>query len=394
MLDSFGAALRHLRQQRGLSLAELSTRTNISKSHLGNLENGTRGANAAVAAICDQVLDSEPLLAVMLSVERGHLMHRRLLLGGVLATASTAVVASVDGTSALAAAISAHLRTSTGEPIDWDALVDGFAHRHIHQPGPEFGSELAANLTVAHEHAVGGDRDAMRGAAKLALLYGLWVADTGRVSTAQGLYATAVGYADRSDDRPLRALVRARTASRGPYEGWTVRQASDTADEALLLSPDGAAAVEAHGAKVHLAALTGRLEDGRREVQAMYAAADSDWMRGRAATFDNYMECRTASLAHAEAAYARCQPRLAPFGRWATEATVYLGRAYVAAGNVAGGVKIALDAVRACPSSTQILGWGVRDVLSAVPAGAARSDDLVALRGFASAGVAPWETLR
>jgi transcriptional regulator with XRE-family HTH domain len=54
--DDFGTRLLRLRLSRGLSLAELSAATHVSKSYLGNLERGRKHPSAAVAAACDNEL--------------------------------------------------------------------------------------------------------------------------------------------------------------------------------------------------------------------------------------------------------------------------------------------------------------------------------------------------
>jgi hypothetical protein len=68
-----------------------------------------------------------------------------------------------------------------------------------------------------------------------------------------------------------------------------------------------------------------------------------------------------------------------------------MGRALVAAGALEEGCQLTLDAVQQLPFSNRILGIGVRDVLHS--AGGRRSDTLDVLRGYASPGPAPWETL-
>src|SRR5215472_5627557 len=62
---SFGAALRSLRQQQGLSLAGLSQRVHYSKSYLSKVENGERSATAELARCCDQALGALGALAVL-----------------------------------------------------------------------------------------------------------------------------------------------------------------------------------------------------------------------------------------------------------------------------------------------------------------------------------------
>ena len=59
----FGVHLRQLRTERGWSLADLAIRSNYSKSHLSNVERGTRLATHAVAAACEKALSVQDELA-------------------------------------------------------------------------------------------------------------------------------------------------------------------------------------------------------------------------------------------------------------------------------------------------------------------------------------------
>jgi DNA-binding XRE family transcriptional regulator len=52
----FGVALRILRRQRGLSLADLAKSVHYSKGYLSRIENGQRTADIGLARLCDEVL--------------------------------------------------------------------------------------------------------------------------------------------------------------------------------------------------------------------------------------------------------------------------------------------------------------------------------------------------
>ncbi|MFF7211687.1 helix-turn-helix domain-containing protein [Streptomyces sp. NPDC008238] len=56
---SFPERLRRLRQERGLSLADLARRTHYSKGYLSKIETGAKRATVDVARLCDQVLGAE-----------------------------------------------------------------------------------------------------------------------------------------------------------------------------------------------------------------------------------------------------------------------------------------------------------------------------------------------
>lgn len=325
-------------------------------------------------------------------------MLRRALFGSVFGIGAGTLLASADGTVAFAAALNAGLRSAVAEPTDWDALAADFSRRHVLAPNAEFGHELAGQLLVAQNMVARGDKDAARGAAMLSLTYGLWIGDAGRIPTAHSLYNTAAALADRSGDKPTRALVRARAANRGIYEGWTAQRAQTAVDQALAISTTGTAALEAYAALVHLHALTGNLQAGRDAVRKMRQVAmsldetDSPSAAQRVASFHTYLECRSGTIQDAERAYGETQPLLRNVPLWRADASIYMSRALVAAGRVQEGAEMALEAISTMPFSTRILGIGVRDVLSV--AGEKRTDALDALRGYAVAGPTPWETIK
>ncbi|RAJ40122.1 NB-ARC domain-containing protein [Kitasatospora sp. SolWspMP-SS2h] len=57
---TFGERLRGLREERGISLAELARATSYSKSYLSRVETGRRPGNAALAAACARALGVDP----------------------------------------------------------------------------------------------------------------------------------------------------------------------------------------------------------------------------------------------------------------------------------------------------------------------------------------------
>ncbi|WP_156757021.1 helix-turn-helix domain-containing protein [Actinokineospora pegani] len=61
-MESFGEALKRVRKERGLSLADLQGVTRFSRSHLGNVETGQRPPTEALAKLCDEALDAGGLL--------------------------------------------------------------------------------------------------------------------------------------------------------------------------------------------------------------------------------------------------------------------------------------------------------------------------------------------
>jgi transcriptional regulator with XRE-family HTH domain len=385
-LDSFAATLRSCREQAGLSVDKLATRTGYSASYLRKLERGERRPTAQVAHVCDTALGTTPYLQALLSIERGDPMIRRALLGGGFAAALLAT----QSTAALAAAL--HYGATEGT-TDWQATVADFTRRHLLDPGPDFGAQIAAQIEICRHAATQGDRDAARAAAQLATVYGLHMGDLGMLPHACALHRTAAAIADTCGDPAVRAQVRARAASRGIYEQWTRQRVADNIDEALHLHPHGAAALEAHAARVHLAALTGDLDGGRRAVTDMRRTAEhlDDFAHQRTAEFSCYLECRLATLPEATRAYEHADKVLAHNPLWHTDATIAYAGALVRHGNTEPGARLALDAIKAQYTPVRVLGVCVADVVRA--AADRRSPALDELTRYATPGPHPWQTI-
>lgn len=388
-IDSIGDYLRALRQARGLTLAALADRMAYSPGYLHNVETGTRRATGEFLAAADQALGTTPVLVTLATIREDPMRRRALM--GMFSAAVTAAVVAADGHAALAATLH-HALTGNAASDDPQALADAVTRRQVlHPADPALGPEIAAHLAVVGDRAA-DDPAAARAAARLALVYGLWLGDTGRTITAHAYYSTAAILADQSGHAPTAALVRARAASRGLYEGWSARQASDAIRAALDAHPHGPAAVEAHSAAVHLAALTGNAAGGRAALAAMTAAATTDDDHRRAAHFAVYLPARLGDLDAASDAYATAAPLLRTVPLWRADASLYLARARVASGDAHGGLTLALDALATLRRPVHVLGIGAADVLSALPAGH-RSDPADALATHTPGGPYPWETL-
>jgi transcriptional regulator with XRE-family HTH domain len=389
MLAPFGHELRALRKQHHLTVAQLAARTGYSVPYLKKIESGERAPTDAVADACDTAMGTAPLLQALLSIERGDPMLRRALLSGGFAAALLAV----DSTAALAQAL-AYATTPGGQ--DWDQTVDDFTRRHLLGPSPQFGTEIATQIKIAQHAAATGDQDAGRAAARLSLIYGLWLGDLGRLPSAHTLYTLAARIADATTRDPAtRALVRARAANRGIYEGWTAARTSTTITQALALHPHDAAGLEAYAARVHLAALTGDLPTGREAVTQMRRIAermpDPTGIQ-RTADFACYLECRLGSLTQATAAYEHAETTLARVPLWRVDARLSYASALTRAGDIRTGTAVALDAIRSQVVPVRVLGVCVADVLHHLPPGAG-GGQIEELAQYATTGPHPWDTL-
>lgn len=391
MVDTFGKALRQLRQAEGLSLEGLASRVFASKSLVAMVEAGTRQPQADFAELCDRALGTAPLLATLAAME-GDSVKRRALLAHIGAAAT------VVGPGALAQLVRSGLLDAGGVDDDYDGLVADYRHRLTVDGSPGFGVGLLGQLLVwQHQLVERSTPELLRAVAGLGQVYGLWLGNTGDLAAADGWYRTAGGLAQRSGDRHLESHVRGRAASRGIYEGWSVRRTLDQAEHALVLAAgapvDGA--LEAHAARIHVHALTGDTAAGRRSVNDMREVAErtgDEPAIARTLFLKAFGEARYGDVAAAIRAYEEARPVLGPRPLWLTEARVYLGRAHVAAGDVDGGAEIALQAVRDAQHDVRVVGVAVRDVVHA--AGGRRSAVLDELAPYADQQPGPWETLR
>lgn len=395
MAETFGEVLRSVREAAGLSLSALAARTRYDKSLISLIENGKRPPHPGFAQACDQALGTGPLLAML--VDEGDQMRRRVLLANVGAAVGAA---GVLGAAALADTVRGGLLDAAGADRDWDAVVAGFNRRLVVDPSPQFGQAVLASLMVAKQQLtdLGKSPDRLKAVAELGQIYGLWLGNGGDTATARNWYRTSTVLADRSGHTPTRVYARGRAASRGIYEGMTVRETTDTAGEALSLSQaPSPGAVEAWSALVHVHGLTGNLAEGRRAVAGMADVAEQlpDAPAGpiqRMWSFRNYLEGRVGPLDTATAVHDQALAALRGLPVWFADAKVYYGLALVRAGDVEEGARYALAAVKGLGHDVRVVALGVSDLLATVPAGH-RSDEVDELATFAHAGPGPWETL-
>jgi hypothetical protein len=370
----------------------------VSKATVGHVETGHVHPTAEFAAGADKALGTTPLLTTLLGIEEeDDDMRRRALLHIFGAAVGVSTAAGLAPT-ALAEVVRHGLLDAVDAPSDWDEVVADFQRRLFVHPTPELGNALLAQIMVARQVVADTrDADAIRAAALLTLMYGLWLGDNGKVPDALGWYRTSTVLADRSGDPDARTYIRARSATRGMYEGMSARQVHTHVGEALALSSGPTlGALEAHAAAVQLAALTGDVDAGRRSVATMWEIAehlpptDGPGAAQRAASFQVYLEGRAGDLAAADRAYEVAEPFLRTVPLWDAEARVYHGRAMVRAGDVGGGVAYAAAALGRLTFVSRVVRLGVNDLLAAVPKDY-RSGGLDALAGHAVPGPGPWE---
>jgi hypothetical protein len=237
------------------------------------------------------------------------------------------------------------------------------------------------------------------------MFYGLWLGNQGDFVSAVRQYRSGATLADHSGDTNLGSYIRGRAAARGPYEGSSVVQTERSI--ARILDTSGGrptiGALEAYSAEAQLGALLVDADRGRTAVLAMRRIAerlspDADVWGAvspveRAVFLHAYVEGRVGTLAQVEDACTEAMELIGHRPMWAAEIHQYRARALVAAGDVPGGVRYALQSAQAVGHKVRVVAVAIRDVVDQVPAGYL-SDELEALLAYASPGPGPWATLR
>lgn len=397
-MDDVGTVVRELRRARKLSVRMLASRAAVSHSQLVNIEAGRRSLSPEIARSLDAALDTRILS--LLAAEGDPVKRRKLVtqLGTFLA------VGAATGPSALSEVIRLGL-VNGGGGEDWHAAIDSYGRRLVRSPDALLGASLLADLQTLHRDINEGrpSLDTFRNAAQLAQLYGLWLGNKGELGGAARWYESAVSLADRSRDIDTQTWTRGRSAARGIYETWTVRQTVDSVAQIQALTPRATAgAMEGFAALISLCALVGEARQGRQAVASMRQVVERlpdqtlSTMAGPAARTEflaAFLECKVGSLEQAERACAEAAWPMADWPLWRAELEVYLARARVAHGDVRGGLAHALDVVTGLEHNIRVIAVAVRDVLTAVPP-EHRSEEHHALSGYAYIGPTPWETLR
>lgn len=170
--------------------------------------------------------------------------------------------------------------------------------------------------------------------------------------------------------------------SQGVYEGNTVRETVTGVQEVLSRS-DGRrptrGTLEAQSALVHMHALTGNLAEGRAVIDDMCRTVgqlvdpnddETAVPYARTVVFRNYLECRIGSRAAADAAFAEAADVTWSLPVWHADASMSYGRILVCSDDVAGGIRLGLEAAArslgpSLRTTMHVVGLGIFDLLDA-----------------------------
>lgn len=220
-LVTFGGAVRMLREARGLSLAGLASRANVSKAHLGNTENGKRHPSDHVVRAIDEALRADGLL-IELAGEGDEMRRRALvsLLAGLplaqsgsldrlLAGMGTGTPPAHVGMSDVAAVDQAHALCT-----DLDLRYGGGVAAGMSR------STLSWSVKLLDQSMSDGVRRRLSSAVGVLADRVAWAHfDAGFYNHAKTLFALARTTADRGEDPNLTAHVLLNTASLATHLG-------------------------------------------------------------------------------------------------------------------------------------------------------------------------------
>lgn len=331
-----GWKLRQARESAGLSLAAMARRTHFSKSHLSNVETGKRAATSDVVLAYEQAL--------------GEVVKRRGLLTGLAA----GVVAPMAVSELIHHGFAAALDGRDAEE-EWTERAVNLGRDYMQVGASELQTRLAGDLVVVQQHL--GTPVMWGVAARMLTTYGK---TTGEADEAVRWYRLAAVAADRSGDTDLRVWVRGRAALALGYEGARLPVAHDLAEQAIALSDQASLGrLNALMARAHVAGIRGDRASALRDLDQARRVFDragsheqiSDFAvpEWRMATFTSMLLSRLGDPRAVEAQDAADATRPATLPRFATHIEMHRGLMMAKAGDRAGGVTYAREALSALP---------------------------------------------
>ncbi|MGP2439820.1 helix-turn-helix domain-containing protein [Streptomyces sp. JW3] len=256
-MESFGQLLRRLRQEAGLSLAALATRSDVSKSHIGNLESGVRQPTPAVARALDKALGAGGFL-VAVAAGADPVKRRTMLAGMGLVLGAEA--AGGDVTS-LAEQVRQSLMASLGATVDdWHEIAEAHGRDYMLVSAPELQGRLLGDL-AALRTALPENAALWSVACRLSALEAMTSTSLGDPTAGDRWWRTARLAASRSGDASVLSWLLGREAFRAAHE--------EVPPLTVLRMAEDVEAVEAHAARAWAFA---RLGDRRAATTAIGAA--------------------------------------------------------------------------------------------------------------------------
>lgn len=338
-MDHVGARLRMARTDAEVTLTQMAARTNYSKSHLCNVELGKRPATPDLVLAYERVLGD--------SVQR----RNALVLAAAVVVPSAVAELVQHG---FAAAMGPRRGVD-----DWVARAEAYGQDYMSLGAAELQGRLAADLVVLQQELDNPHLWAV--AARLMTVHGKTLPNNDGNRGAIRSYEMAALAADRSGDLATRVWVRGRAALALAYEGTHLSVATRLAGQAVALSERPTLGrLNALTAQAHVAACRGdsgtarsTMDDARRVFDTVGSdeqISDFAVPQWRFHTFESMLLSRLGHPGALAAQEAADRTRPASLPRFATHIELHRGLMMAAAGDAAGGLGYARQAMERLPA--------------------------------------------
>jgi len=326
----------------------MAARTNYSRSHLSNMENGRRTLTPDVVLAYERALGDDEV-------------NRRTLLTGIAASTVAPMVMSEVLRGAFTDALSEPL------PVEeWWDRAEGYGRDYMTLGAGELSARLVGDMVRLNQYV--DDLAVWAPAARLMTVYGKTLPANDGSKGAVQWYRLASQVADRSGDLATRVWVRGRAALALAYEGAEIPAAQTLAEQALAISGSkpSLGRLTALVACAHVAGVRGdgataaeRMEEAWRlfdTVGSHEQISDFAVPEWRMHTFGSMLWSRLGDERRAVAAQEsadRCRPATLP--RFATHIEIHRGLMMAKAGDRSGGVAYASGALAKLPTQRRSL---------------------------------------
>jgi transcriptional regulator with XRE-family HTH domain len=385
-VDQFGAAMRRLREARGLSLRALSAQVSYDHGYLGQIERGKRHPTQAVAAAVDRALHADGTLMVVYeeATVEGEMQRRAVLRGlSALAVGSPTMIALEA------------LRQGIGVSLDadhdsWEQVAADYGRAFYTTPHEQLLQHLVGDLTVLQQMIAGQTgrrrRALTRAAGQLSVIVAMALAASGQSHVAARWWTSAQHAADEAADLDTQILVRSWMVVSGGYERRPLPDLIMLADEtaAMVAGRATSAVAGLHAGRAQALARAGRYDDAIAAVDAVETvtaripadvARDEEslfgWPEHRLLHTQSYVYTHVGELDAAANAQDRALTLYpASQARLRTQVALHRAACLIKDGHVSDGLRYAADLLDDLPREhhNTVLYEVARQVLATVPA--------------------------
>ncbi|MDG4802299.1 helix-turn-helix transcriptional regulator [Micromonospora sp. WMMD980] len=244
-MNDFGDILRQHRTAAGWSLRKLAEFVRYDFGYLGQIERGSRRANADIVAAYDRALAVGGALTKAFENRQAKEtnMRRRVVLQAAGSLVALPTADRLFGLEVLRHGLNAAMGVDVDE---WSDIVSDYGRAYYQQSQDRLMTQLSRDLTVLqHQLTAADDRKRpvlLRAAGQLSVIVALSLVASGHALLARRWWISAQRAADESGDPDTRVLTRAWDVVNGCYDGRTPPAVLALSETALPLAQASSAA--------------------------------------------------------------------------------------------------------------------------------------------------------